>query len=255
MKDENKIMQCKGFTKYYHSVKALHNVDLDLYEGEALALLGDNGAGKSTLVKIISGAIKPTNGEIFFMGKKVDIKNTRDAMELGIETNYQDLALFDNQSFVGNIFAGREYVGRGINKFFQFVDEKKMFKEASETINKLSINLPEVNQKAINLSGGQRQAVSIARSIFWGKKVLLLDEPTAALGVKEASNLLDLILKIRKYIKGMIIISHNIEHVLKVADRALILRNGKKVGDVKFKDYKDKNTLNNDIVKMITGAI
>ncbi len=253
--DNSYIIQAKNITKYFGSVAALENVDFELKDGEVLGLVGDNGAGKSTLVKILSGAELPTNGIIEVFGKPVNIRNPRDAFELGIETIYQDLALFDNLDFVQNIFAGREYKSKGVGGLFGFIDSRKMQKEASETIKSISINLPLLSQNVRVLSGGQRQAVAITRALFWGQRILIMDEPTAALGVRESKKVLELIEETRKHVSGIIIITHNIENIIKIADRVIVLRNGGRVGDISFKNYGDKwEDLHNDIVKLITGA-
>lgn len=252
---KNYIIEAKNLTKYYGSVAALDDVDFELEDGEILGLLGDNGAGKSTLIKILSGAVMPTKGTIKIFGKTVDIKTPRDAFEEGIETIYQDLALFDNLDFTRNIFAGREYVGRGINKLLRLTDDKIMRKEALDKIKDISINLPSLLQKVRTFSGGQRQAVAIAKTLFWGKKIIIMDEPTAALGVQESRRILNLINETRKHVNGIIIISHNIEHVIEVADRIIVLRTGKRVGDIAFKSYRGRlGELYNDIVKLITGV-
>lgn len=255
MAEEKYIIRAKNLTKYYGSVVALDYVDFELKEGEVLGLVGDNAAGKSTLIKILSGAITPNEGSVEVFGETVNIRNPRDAFNLGIETIYQDLALFDNLDFSQNIFAGREYKSKGFGWLLGFADDKKMQKEALDRIKNISINLPSLSQKVNTFSGGQRQAVAITRALFWGKRILIMDEPTAALGVRESKNVLELIEETRKHVNGIIIISHNIEHVINVADRVIILRNGKRVGDITFKDYEGKNAeLHNDIVRLITGA-
>jgi len=255
MSNGNYIIRAKNITKYFGSIGALENVDFELKEGEILGLVGDNGAGKSTLIKILSGAELPNDGSIEVFGKLVSIKNPKDAFELGIETIYQDLALFENLDFSQNIFAGREYKSKGIGWLFGFVDSRRMQKEASQTIKNISINLPLLTQKVKQLSGGQRQAITITRALFWGQKIIIMDEPTAALGVRESKKVLDLIKETRKHVNGIIIITHNIEHIIKIADRAIVLRNGRRVGDIIFKDYGDRlDDLHNDIVKLITGA-
>lgn len=249
------IIEAKGLCKYYRAVTALKDVDFELKKGEVLGLAGDNGAGKSTLIKILSGAVIPNGGQIKVYGRPVRIGSPRDAFDLGIETIYQDLALFDNLDFAQNIFAGREYVGKGLAKALQFVDNKKMRAEASERIKDISINLPDLSQKTETLSGGQRQAVAITRAIFWGRKIIIMDEPTAALGVKESKKVLELISGVRESVDGIIVITHNIEHMIKIADRVIVLRTGERVGDISFGRYQDKSAeLHNDIVKLITGA-
>ncbi len=255
MSNDNYIIRAKNITKYFGSIAALENVDFELKDGEILGLVGDNGAGKSTLIKILSGAELPNDGSIEVFGKPVSIKNPKDAFELGIETIYQDLALFENLDFSQNIFAGREYKSEGIGWLFGFVDSRKMQKEASQTIKNISINLPLLTQKVKQLSGGQRQAITITRALFWGQKIIIMDEPAAALGVRESKKVLDLIKETRKHVNGIIIITHNIEHIIKIADRVIVLRNGRRVGDIIFKDYGDRlDDLHNDIVKLITGA-
>lgn len=255
MSDNNNIIRAKNITKYFGSVAALENVDFELKDGEILGLVGDNGAGKSTLIKVLSGAEIPTEGNIEVFGETAHIRNPRDSFKLGIETIYQDLALFDNLDFAQNIFAGREYKSKGIGRIFGTVDNRRMRKEAAKTIENISINLPLLSQKVKVLSGGQRQAVAITRALFWGQKIIIMDEPTAALGVRESKKVLDLIEETRKHVNGIIIITHNIEHIIKIADRVIVLRNGKRVGSINFKEYGDNlEDLHNDIVRLITGA-
>ena len=255
MSDSNFIIETKGISKYFGAVTALEDVDFELKKGEILGLVGDNGAGKSTLIKILSGAITPNKGKIEVYGKEVKINNPQDAFRLGIETIYQDLALFNNLNFVKNIFGGREYRARGIGKALYFADDKKMKLEAMDKIKNISIKLPDLGQRTETLSGGQRQAVAITRAIFWGRKIIMMDEPTAALGVKESAKVLDMIAKIKNNLDGIIVITHNIEHIIKIADRVIVLRTSSRAGSIDFKDYKERSVdLHNDIVKLITGA-
>ena len=253
------ILEVKGLTKSFGAVQALDNVDFELKEGELLGLIGDNGAGKSTLIKIISGALTPDKGIIKFENKEVKINQPGDAFNLGIETIYQDLALFENLNFTQNIFVGRERVSRGMGILFSWADDRRMRNEAYDKISDISITLPALDQKIETLSGGQRQAVAFTRAIFWGTKVIIMDEPTAALGVRESARVLEIIEEVKKHVKGIILIAHNIEHVIRIADRVIVLRGGERVGTVDFVDYKDKNgelrhgDLHNDIVKLITG--
>lgn len=250
------LLEMKNINKRFGSVIALDNVDFELYEGEVLGLIGDNGAGKSTLIKIISGAVIKDSGEIYFEGRKANIQSPKEAINLGIETIYQDLALFDNLDFTANIFAGREYVHRGIGRIFGFIDAKRMKKEAVKFINNINVDMGDLDGVVEFFSGGQRQAVAISRSSFWGKKLLIMDEPTAALGVVESCKVLNLIKVFAKQVKGIIVIAHNIEHMMSVADRIIVLRHGKRAGSIKFSDYIGKNDeLHNDIIKMVTGFI
>jgi len=248
------LLEMRNINKRFGAVVAIDNVDFEIYEGEILGLLGDNGAGKSTLIKIISGALKEDSGEIFFKGEKLNIRNPRDAIDLGIETIYQDLSLYDNLEFSMNIFAGREYVKQGLGRIFGYVDVSRMRMESGKVLEGMSINMPREREVVEKFSGGQRQAIAIARAAFWGKKMLLMDEPTAALGVRESGNVLALIKEFIKRVKGIVIITHNIDHIINVADRAIILRRGKRAGSVEFKKYKGKSEeLHNEIVKIITG--
>ena len=257
MEKNNKyIVNAKGLSKSFGAVRALHNVDFELKKGEILGLLGDNGAGKSTLIKIISGAILADAGDIYFEGKKVDIRQPRDAFELGIETIYQDLALFNNLDFTKNIFVGREYKSKGPGRIFAFADTRRMRNDAIKKIRDISINLPSLEQKVETMSGGQRQSVAITRSIFWSKKVVIMDEPTAALGVQESKKVLELIKETIKHVDGIILITHNIDHVLMVADRVIVLRSGERAGEIDCtKKEFTKDQLHHNIVSMITGTI
>lgn len=255
-KKEEYIIEAKGLTKYFGSVCALKNVDFELKRNEILGLVGDNGAGKSTLIKILSGAIRANEGDIYFNGEKVRIEEPRSAFNLGIETIYQDLALFENLDLAKNIFVGREYIGRGLSRALVFADDRRMRKEALKKIEDISINLPDLNQKVETMSGGQRQAVAITRAIFWGKKVIIMDEPTAALGVQESSKTLDLIKETINHVEGIILITHNIEHILRVVDRVIVLRFGERVGELECANSdENKEKLHHEIVSMITGAI
>jgi len=260
MSDQNNyVIEAKGLVKSFGAVLALNNVDFELKKGELLGLVGDNGAGKSTLIKIIAGALVPDTGVIKFEGREVKINQPSDAFALGIETIYQDLALFENLNFTQNIFVGREYVSRGAGKLFSWADDRRMRKEAFDRIKNIFFNLPELDQRIETLSGGQRQAVAFTRAIFWGTKVIIMDEPTAALGVRESAKVLEIIEEVKKHVKGVILIAHNIEHVIRVADRVIVLRHGERAGTVDFKDYADEKgelkhgDLHNEIVKLITG--
>ena len=246
----NFILEARNITKYYGGVCALNDVTLELIKGEILGIVGDNGAGKSTLVKIISGAIAKDSGEIIFEGKRVDIKNPLDAKNLGVETIYQDLALVNMLDIPINIFLGREIRYQNIfGKFLGFLNFKKMDKESSILIEKLGIDIGNLHKQLMYYSGGQRQAVALSKAIYWGKKVAILDEPTAALGVQESKRALELIKRLKENGLSIIIISHNLEHIFNIVDRILILRRGEKVGVCNIKEVSSS-----EIVSMITGA-
>jgi len=237
------LLALKMVRKYFGPLRALDEVDFNIYAGEIQALVGDNGAGKSTLVKIISGAHQADKGQIFFQGKPVTISSPDDAFALGIATVYQDLALVGTRDVAHNLFVGREPTRWGM------VDRGKMVIEAREMINMLNVDIPSVDVLVSNLSGGQRQAVAIGRAVHEGHAILILDEPTAALGVRESHQMLTLIEKLRDQGKAIVIVSHNLLHVFRIADRITVLRGGHIVGT------RPKSETNADeIVKMITGA-
>ena len=239
------VLEVDKLRKQFGATHALRDVSLTLNENEVLALLGDNGAGKSTLIKILSGVVKPDGGTIKVGGDKVSIDSPHEARELGIETVYQDLALFDNAGAVGNFFAGREKT-RG---FFRWVDDKAMRRETDELVERLQVNLPSSDAEVGLMSGGQRQAVACARAIAFGKRIVILDEPTSALGAREAGNVLRLIKDATEQGVSVIVISHNLEHVIEVADRAVVLRQGRYIGEEQpTKETQEK------LVSMIVGG-
>ena len=244
------ILEVKNINKNFDSIAALQDVSFELKNNEILAIVGDNGAGKSTLIKIISGVHKKDSGEIYYNNELVEINNPMDAKKIGIETVYQDLALANELDITANIFIGRELTLWGkFGKFLGIMDFKKMFKKAEELLEKLKTNIPNIHRSVRHLSGGQRQAVALGKVVFWGKKIVILDEPTAALGVNESENALKLIKSLKEdHGLSVIIISHNLQHVFTIVDRIMVLRRGKKVGVV------DAHATNQDeVVSMITG--
>ncbi len=253
--EQEKLVELKGITKAFGGVHALDGVDFEVYDGEIVALLGDNGAGKSTLIKIISGAYMPDAGEICFEGRKVEIRSPVDAMRYGIETIYQDLALFDNLTASANLFIGKELTRPGLGKVFGWMNKNAMEHETRKALEKLSIELGDPHIKVQRFSGGQRQGIALGRAIMWGKKLVLLDEPTAALGVKEAAKLLSIIKSMISLVRGIVVISHNMEHVIDIADRAVVLRRGTKVGEMGIDKERGNARLHNELVSMITGKV
>jgi ABC-type sugar transport system ATPase subunit len=242
--NEMPILEMRGISKSFGHVQALNDVDFEVYPHEVLALVGDNGAGKSTLVKVLSGVYSADRGSIQIDGKPVAIRSPFDAQQLGIATVYQDLALVDCRDIAANIFLGREPT-RGI-----IVNRKKMIQESEEVLGSLKIKLPSVTVAVGFLSGGQRQAVAIARAISRGGRILILDEPTAALGIEESQKVNNLISDLKARGSSVVIISHNLAHVFSVADRIFVLRHGQRVGTCTKQD-----TTMEQIVGMITGAI
>lgn len=222
------ILVARGLSKYYGPVTALDGVDLDIYPGEIIAIVGDNGAGKSTLVKILSGAIVPDGGEIVMDGMAVHLNSPQMARQHGIETVYQDLALAPNRDVVQNLYLGREICYGGILKPFGFLNSHGMRKHAERHLKELEVGLPRVNGFPIGqMSGGQRQCVAVARSAFWSSKIMFMDEPTAALGVRESQAVLKLIRRVADSGTAVALISHAIPHVVSLADRIVVLRHGR----------------------------
>lgn len=248
--DKKPILEMKGITKNFGGVKALDNVDFEVYENEIVALVGDNGAGKSTLAKTISGVHQPDRGEIYFEGKKVIINNPREARSMGIEMVYQDLALFDKLDVASNLFMGREVFMSGFRgRIFKFLDKKEMNRRSEQILQEIKIDLDSSRKKVGFLSGGQRQAIAVGRAIFWGSNFVILDEPTSALGVKESHEVLELIKGLKEKGLSVMIISHNLAHVFAVADRVIVLRGGRRVGDREV-----QLTTGDDVVKLIVGT-
>jgi simple sugar transport system ATP-binding protein len=225
------IIRMENIEKHFGNVIALAGVSFDVRPGECHCLLGDNGAGKSTFIKTMSGVHKPSAGEIFFEGKHMDFDSPRDAMEAGIATVFQDLAMIPLMSVTRNFFMGREPTkGRGVFKRF---DVEKANLLTVEEMRKMGINLRAPDQAVGTLSGGERQTVAIARAVFFGAKVLILDEPTSALGVRQTSNVLATVDRVRKQGIGVVFITHNVRHALAVGDRFTVLNRGKTLGTAK----------------------
>src|SRR6266404_2000921 len=223
-------LRLRGISKSFGAVRALSKVDFEVYAGEVVGLVGDNGAGKSTLIKVISGVAPADEGEIFVEGQKVSIANPQAAARLGIETVYQDLALCDNLDVVSNLFLGHEELTP-----WRSLSEVPMEKRTLEVLRTLDVKLPSIRTLVASLSGGQRQSIAVAKSLLRNAKVVLLDEPTAALGVAQTRQVLNLILRLRDQGLGIVVISHNLADVFEVADRVIVLRLGKRVAafDVK----------------------
>jgi D-xylose transport system ATP-binding protein len=219
------LLACTGISKAFGAVQALYRVDFEVRRGEVMGLVGDNGAGKSTLIKGIAGIYPFDEGEVRFEGHSVRIHSPREAAQLGIEVVYQDLALADNLDVVSNMFLGRERVRNGL-----VLDEPSMERAAAATLASLSVTtLRSVRQRVIGLSGGQRQAVAVAKSVMWNSKLVILDEPTAALGVAQTRQVLDLVRRLAEQNLGVVIISHNLHDVFECADRITVLRLGQQV--------------------------
>ncbi len=237
-------LRMRGISKSFGAVRALYEVDFEVYAGEVVGLVGDNGAGKSTLIKVISGVGPADEGEIFLEGKQVHITNPQAANNLGIETVYQDLALCDNLDVVANLFLGREE-----HSILRSLKEIDMEKQALNVLRTLDVKLPSTRTPVATLSGGQRQSVAVAKSILRQAKVVLLDEPTAALGVAQTRQVLNLIRRLREQGLAVVVISHNLADVFEVVDRVIVLRLGRRVGT-----FDIKNTTPEQIVASITGA-
>lgn len=238
------ILQARGLSKAFGHVQALLDADLDLYPGEVLAIVGDNGAGKSTMIKCLSGAYIPDKGQLIVDGRPAHIRSPRDAQGLGIATVYQDLALVDQRDVATNLCMGREPVGR-----FGLVDRKALVRRADATLARLNTRIPSTNTPVGVLSGGQRQAVAIGRALAQGGRVIIMDEPTAALGVRESGQVLQLIQGLRTQALAVAVISHNLQHVFAIADRIQVMRGGRSVGV-----RRRQQTSGEEIVRMITGA-
>jgi D-xylose transport system ATP-binding protein len=239
-------LELKGVSKSFGAVQALFEVDFHVAPGEVMALVGDNGAGKSTLIKCIAGIYTIDSGDVRFEGQPVSIHGPKDSARLGIEVVYQDLALADNLDVVQNMYLGREEVGGPLRA----LDEVKMEKRANETLSSLSVTtIRSVRQTVAGLSGGQRQSVAVAKAVMWNSKVVILDEPTAALGVAQTRQVLDLVKRLGEQGLAVVLISHNLHDIFEVADSITVLRLGQNVGE-----YKRADVTQTQVVEAITAG-
>lgn len=241
------LLRAENVSKHFGGVHALKEVSLTLYPGEVLALAGDNGAGKSTLIKIISGVHHADGGSLWYEGKEIKLENPHQARAYGIETIYQDLALADNLDVGANVFLGREPVRRIFG--LPFVDRRRMRVEAETTLRGLEIQINRLDVPIRSLSGGQRQSVAIGRAIHWKARVLIMDEPTAALGVPEQRKVMELIANLKESGVGIIFISHNLIDIFQASDRIMVLRRGSKVGE-----RRTSETNPDEIVRLMVGG-
>jgi len=241
------LLRVENVSKRFGGVHALKEVSLTLYPGEVLALAGDNGAGKSTLIKIISGVHHSDGGSLWYAGKEIKLDNPHQARAYGIETIYQDLALADNLDVGANVFLGREPVRKILG--FPFVDRRRMRVEAGTTLQGLEIQINRLDVPIRSLSGGQRQSVAIGRAIHWKARVLIMDEPTAALGVPEQRKVMELIANLKESGVGIIFISHNLIDIFQASDRIMVLRRGSKVGE-----RRTSETNSDEIVRLMVGG-
>jgi D-xylose transport system ATP-binding protein len=239
------LLELRGVSKHFGAVIALHEVDVQVYPGCVTALVGDNGAGKSTLIKCVAGIYRIDGGEIIFDGKRVHITHPREASDLGIEVVYQDLALADNLDVVQNMFLGREEL-----EPTRTLDETKMEARALDTLKSLSVTtIRSVRQTVAGLSGGQRQSVAVAKAVMWNSRLVILDEPTAALGVAQTRQVLDLVKRLAEQGLGVILISHNLHDIFEVADNITVLRLGQNVAE-----FKRTETSEQEVVHAITAG-
>ena len=242
------IFEARDVTKRFGRVVALRGVDFDLRAGEVHAIVGDNGAGKSTLIKILSGVMQPTSGEILIDGHPVSLGSPREARSHGIETVYQDLALANHLDASANLFLGRESLQPGVLGWLGFLDSRTMRRRTSEELRHLKIDIPSVQVPVLGMSGGQRQAVAVARAHAWGSRIVIMDEPTAALGVRESAMVLELIREVRSNGVSVIMISHNLPETFAVADRITVVRLGRNVATLTTRESSVEA-----IVSMMTG--
>lgn len=242
------VLEARNISKRYGRVQAIENISLALEDREILALVGDNGAGKSTLIKILAGAVRKDAGQILVDGRQVEIGNPQDAKNLGIEVVYQDLALINYLNVYQNLFLGRELHKRWGP--IPVLDHREMEKQAAQKLDSLGVRVRNLRAWVSRLSGGQRQSIAVARAASFGRKIVILDEPTAALGVRESKHVLQIVRELKNKGASVIIITHNMEHAFTIADRFLVIRLGSVVGV-----RKRTETNIDEIVKMITGGV
>jgi len=242
------LLEVRNLSKNFGPVQALSDLTMHVGAGEVVALAGDNGAGKTTLIKAISGVYRPSSGSVRLEGKEVSFSSPQEARERGIETIYQDLALADNLSIGANIFLGREPMTKKFG-FLPVLDRKKMAQAAQETMALLDFHVSRMDAPVSNFSGGQRQAVAIGRAVYWNARVLIMDEPTAALGVPEQRKVISLIKQLKAQGRGVIFISHNLQDIFAVSDRIVVLRRGVMAGERRIAD-----TTHDEVVKLMIGG-
>jgi simple sugar transport system ATP-binding protein len=244
------LLEARNLSRSFGHVRALNGADFDISPGEVVGLIGDNGAGKSTLIKALSGNLDLDDGEIYFEGRQVHLATPRQAEDLGIEVVYQDLALAPHLNPVQNVFLGREIPRKGILGYLGFMDEKEMRRRAAESFAEIGATVQSLTAAVGSMSGGQRQGIAIARAMAWANKVLILDEPTAALGVVQTKNVLESVKRVRDKGIAVIFISHSMPHVLEVCDRIQVLRLGKRVAT-----YPGRGTAVEKLIGAMTGAL
>ncbi|RUV31343.1 MULTISPECIES: ATP-binding cassette domain-containing protein [unclassified Mesorhizobium] len=242
------LLGVRHLSKHFGAVQALNDFSMAVRPGEVVALAGDNGAGKTTLIKAISGVFQPTGGEILLRGQPVTFTTPQEAREKGIETIYQDLALADNLSIGANIFLGREPMRKAFG-FLPVLDRKAMAVAAKQTMGRLDFHVSRLDAPVSNFSGGQRQAVAIGRAVYWDAQILIMDEPTAALGVPEQRKVISLIHQLKAQGRGVIFISHNLQDIFAVSDRIVVLRRGVQAGERKISE-----TNHDEVVKLMVGG-
>jgi simple sugar transport system ATP-binding protein len=243
------ILESRKVNKFFGPVHALTDVDFAVYPNEIVALIGDNGAGKSTLINVLTGVLQPDSGEVIFQGEPVQFASPHDSRAVGIETVYQDLAVAPHLDAVANIYLGREAMKPGLLGMLGVLDNRRMRRDTAEQLGRLHVNIPDPERRLFTLSGGQRQGVAVARSVMWASKVVIMDEPTAALGVAQTLLVLDLMREVRNSGIPVVFISHNMPHVFEVADRIVVLRLGRTVAQLDPKVH----TLE-DAVSYMTGS-
>lgn len=242
------LLEVRNLSKSFGAVQALRDLSMHVLPGEVVALAGDNGAGKTTLIKAVSGVYRPTSGKVLLEGEEMNFSSPQEARERGIETIYQDLALADNLSIGANIFLGREPMTKRWG-FLPVLDRKKMADAARETMALLDFHVNRLDAPVSNFSGGQRQAVAIGRAVYWNARVLIMDEPTAALGVPEQRKVISLIHQLKAQGRGVIFISHNLQDIFAVSDRIVVLRRGVMAGERRIAE-----TTHDEVVKLMVGG-
>jgi ABC-type sugar transport system ATPase subunit len=245
------VLLAEHIKKNFGAVIALAEATIRIAEGEVLGIVGDNGAGKSTLIKVLSGVVTPDSGKVVLDGVELALKGPHDALNAGIETVYQDLALVDTMSAYQNVYLGRETLARSpLLRAFNLVSDRSMRQRAREVLEDLGVRIPSVNASVKQMSGGQRQCLAIARAVLWGRRIVILDEPTAALGVRESQQVLQMVSRLREHGVSVVLVTHNMDHLVQVADRVTVMRLGRTIASRTVAE-----TSTQEIVGLITGAI